>query len=435
MLGLGLSLTSRAVLGSASGSTDIPAAPVLTWTSGVTDTTPNFSVNLPSGLGAPSDAVSGDVIYLEIADNISFTTTSTDTLDAGDVTGDIVAMEQATPLADGTYYARARLKRGSSYGAYSNTETKTIDATAPTITSSNSVSLAENSALSHSLTANETVTWTKTGGADTALFTLAGSNLSMTAKDFETPADANTNNTYVVQVTATDAAGNATNQTITVTVTDVVEGSPPVPTYQTRAATSTSTQIQPAASLAIGTASATRLVIVAVTGVGIASSAKITPSGGSDIAMTLAVSQATTPVRASIWYAIVPTATTATFEITYTSNPFTSSNVSVWTVDSANMSSTTPVDTDSAVSAAAATLTLNLSTSTGGFVISVAASSNISTNSATWSGVTERFDTTAVGQTTTGGDSSGTPSGTNNYAVTPTYANSGGIGLAAVSWR
>jgi hypothetical protein len=70
--------------------------------------------------------VGGDVVYLEIADNISFTTTSTETLDAGEVTGDIVAMEQTTPLAAGTYYAKARLKRGAVFGPYSNIETKTI---------------------------------------------------------------------------------------------------------------------------------------------------------------------------------------------------------------------------------------------------------------------------------------------------------------------
>jgi hypothetical protein len=97
------------------------------------------------------------------------------------------------------------------------------DVTAPTITSSASISLPEGDALSHTLTADESVTWTKTGGADEALFTLAGSNLSMTAKDFEIPEDSGSNNTYVVQVTATDAASNATDQTITVTVTDVAE--------------------------------------------------------------------------------------------------------------------------------------------------------------------------------------------------------------------
>lgn len=95
------------------------------------------------------------------------------------------------------------------------------DVTAPIITSSNAINLAENDALSHTLTATENVIWTKTGGADSALFTLAGDNLSMTAKDFESPVDADANNNYVVQVTATDEALNATNQTITVTITDV----------------------------------------------------------------------------------------------------------------------------------------------------------------------------------------------------------------------
>lgn len=184
-------------------------APVLTWVSGVTDNEPNFSVDLPV------EAQPGDEIEIRISDNVGFAGAPVET-ELGTVVGDPVAME-AGVLADGTYWARARYTNS----AWSNVETKTIDATAPTITSSNSLSVAENSAFSHTLTANETVTWTKTGGADTALFTLAGTNLSMTAKDYETPTDADANNTYVVQVTATDTAGNATNQTITVTVTDV----------------------------------------------------------------------------------------------------------------------------------------------------------------------------------------------------------------------
>lgn len=102
-----------------------------------------------------------------------------------------------------------------------------VDTTAPTITSSNALSVAENSAFSHTLTANESVTWTKTGGTDAALFTLTGNSLTMTAKNFESPVDSNANNTYVVQVTATDAAGNATSQTITVTVTNVNESTDP----------------------------------------------------------------------------------------------------------------------------------------------------------------------------------------------------------------
>lgn len=93
------------------------------------------------------------------------------------------------------------------------------DVTAPTITSASSANVFEGDAFSLPLTADEAVTWTKTGGADQALFTLTGSTLSMAAKTYLSPTDADTNNTYVVQVTATDAASNATNQTITVTVT------------------------------------------------------------------------------------------------------------------------------------------------------------------------------------------------------------------------
>jgi hypothetical protein len=98
-----------------------------------------------------------------------------------------------------------------------------IDEVPPVITVSTSQTVPENSAFSLTLTADKPVTWTKTGGADTALFTLAGSTLSMTAKDFEIPTDANTDNAYVVQVTATSVAyvPATTNATITVTVTDV----------------------------------------------------------------------------------------------------------------------------------------------------------------------------------------------------------------------
>jgi hypothetical protein len=77
------------------------------------------------------------------------------------------------------------------------------------------------------LTANETVSWSIVGGADQARFELSGSTLrwlSNGTKNFEAPDDADGNNTYVVQVRATDLASNQTNQTITVTVTDVAEG-------------------------------------------------------------------------------------------------------------------------------------------------------------------------------------------------------------------
>jgi len=104
-----------------------------------------------------------------------------------------------------------------------------VDDTAPTITSGNAFSQPENSLWTLTLTANEAVTWSKVGGADQALFTLVGNQLSLTARDYEIPTDADTNNTYIVQVRATDGAGNQTNQTITLTVTDISEGGGYIP--------------------------------------------------------------------------------------------------------------------------------------------------------------------------------------------------------------
>jgi len=94
-----------------------------------------------------------------------------------------------------------------------------IDEVPPVITVSTSQTVAEGSAFSLTLTADKPVTWTKTGGADQALFTLTTATLTLPAKDFEDvhgPA-------YVVQVTAASVAfpSATTNATITVTVTDV----------------------------------------------------------------------------------------------------------------------------------------------------------------------------------------------------------------------
>jgi hypothetical protein len=73
------------------------------------------------------------------------------------------------------------------------------------------------------------VTWSIVGGADQARFEISGTTLrwaSNGTKDFETPNDADTNNTYVVTVRATDTVGNTTDKTITVTVTDVDDTAP-----------------------------------------------------------------------------------------------------------------------------------------------------------------------------------------------------------------
>jgi VCBS repeat-containing protein len=105
------------------------------------------------------------------------------------------------------------------------------DATAPTITgpssatgATSSISISENTTSVHTFTANESVTWSKSG-TDGSFFAINSSSgvLTITARDFESPADNGNNNTYVVVITATDGASNATSQTLTVTITNVNE--------------------------------------------------------------------------------------------------------------------------------------------------------------------------------------------------------------------
>lgn len=92
------------------------------------------------------------------------------------------------------------------------------DLIAPTITSTNAVTLPAGAAMSLTLTADEPVTWSIIGGADQSKFTLTGNVLSMPAKSYLSPTDADSNNVYVVTVRATDRGSNTASQTINVTV-------------------------------------------------------------------------------------------------------------------------------------------------------------------------------------------------------------------------
>jgi len=72
---------------------------------------------------------------------------------------------------------------------------------------------------------SEPLVWSKSG-ADAALFTLSDTGLlSMEAKDFESPQDANSNNSYEVTLTATDEGGNTASTSIEVSINDIVSES------------------------------------------------------------------------------------------------------------------------------------------------------------------------------------------------------------------
>jgi hypothetical protein len=108
------------------------------------------------------------------------------------------------------------------------------DTTPPTFTSSSSFSAAENiatSATAATIRVSESATVTISSGADAARFNIARSETNTAiikfnaSPDFEAPADVGGNNVYEITLTATDTAANAGTQSITITVTDVVDTS------------------------------------------------------------------------------------------------------------------------------------------------------------------------------------------------------------------
>ena len=128
---------------------------------------------------------------------------------------------------------------GTTCGASTQTITITFfdsapDTTPPTFTSSSSFSTAENIATSANVATikvSESATVTISAGADAARFNVVTSD-SVTvfirfkvSPNFEAPSDVGANNVYDLTLTATDAASNAGTQSITITVTDVVDTS------------------------------------------------------------------------------------------------------------------------------------------------------------------------------------------------------------------
>ena len=103
------------------------------------------------------------------------------------------------------------------------------------ITSANTANVAENTTAVLTVTATDadlpaqTLSFSISGGADAGKFSINAGTGQLTfsaAPDYETPADADTDNVYVVQVTASDGAGRTASQTINVTVTPVNDNTP-----------------------------------------------------------------------------------------------------------------------------------------------------------------------------------------------------------------
>jgi 3-isopropylmalate dehydratase small subunit len=100
-----------------------------------------------------------------------------------------------------------------------------LDEVAPIITSATTATVEENvTGVVYTGTADEEVTFSLGSDKDEALFTLSTDAISFTAApDFETPIDANADNVYLIELTATDAEGNATTLQVAISVTDLEE--------------------------------------------------------------------------------------------------------------------------------------------------------------------------------------------------------------------
>ncbi len=98
-----------------------------------------------------------------------------------------------------------------------------VDDQAPTITSPSSINIEENiSGSIYTATADESVSFALGTTKDENLFTLALGKISFKeAPDFENPLDSDENNTYLVDLIATDNFGNKSEMEVIITITDL----------------------------------------------------------------------------------------------------------------------------------------------------------------------------------------------------------------------
>jgi len=161
------------------------------------DDSASFSVNSSSGVVTFDSAPD-----YETKTYYSFTATATDTAGNTDTQSVTITVTDVT-----------------------ETVTLTIGAIADTTVAENAVFTGSTPAITG--TPIGTLTYTL-GGTDAADFTINSTTgvISMVARNFESPADANTDNAYEVTIIATDSDGNTASETQTVTVTNVTEATP-----------------------------------------------------------------------------------------------------------------------------------------------------------------------------------------------------------------
>ena len=207
-----------------------------------------------SATAAPASVAGGGTVTLDgtATDPEGDTLTYAWTSDGGGSFADAGALDTTWTAPDATSAVQTIMLTltatddGAGARSASNTVTVTVEAldnTAPAFTTGTDFSTDENQTISFQVKAMDadaadTVSYAITGGADQAKFDIDASSGVLTFKDapdHENPGDADSNNDYLVTVTATGGTGARalmTDQAITVTVNDVDEppSAPAAPT-------------------------------------------------------------------------------------------------------------------------------------------------------------------------------------------------------------
>ncbi|MGW8123546.1 Ig-like domain-containing protein [Roseivirga echinicomitans] len=216
--------------------TGLPSFDVAPTSSNITDNSFDLNVDMNEA---------GKVYYVIVADGA--TAPTVDDVKAGNANGGgTPATSGNTSVTTGSFshtFNITDLSSATEYDVYAIVEdvvgnlvnavskidiTTAADSTNPVFTSATTANFAENgtgTAYTAVATDANTVTYSLGTGNDEALFNIVGATGLVTFKNspnFESPKDADANNTYVINVIASDGV-NAANQDVTITVTDVNE--------------------------------------------------------------------------------------------------------------------------------------------------------------------------------------------------------------------
>ena len=183
-------------------------------------------------------------------------------------------------------------------------------------------------------------------------------------------------------------------------------------------------------NVSIGTADDSRLVVAQVHAIGVSgnpvSTSSVTIAGVS----AAGYQNNSDPNHTSLWAASVTSGTTATIVVNFPGAGADHCAIGVYSLY--NLNSNVPISTQTATVTTNTVASLTVAVEEKGIVIAgISGGSNVTT---TWSGVTERYDTTVFGDVRSGGDSTITAKNA-AYSVQSTTSGNSNTVLVAGSWR